>query len=213
MKSAQALVDQLGSLRSDAPASLYGFLYISAPFVAPILQVLCQWSTSSGKSSAAFIAHNPQVFPPRPGPHSFADPMESMRKMMAMQMSLEDDEGADDSMPVRSRGTSSPFDDPSFEQDLYAKLRVLLPPEDLIHRHAALSGVIRGENASMGLASARKETNASWEPNPTLLVGHPLPSYSTHPYYIDVSGRGRFCPSAYVGGEGRLSCDLWTSTR
>ncbi|KAH6899383.1 hypothetical protein BKA70DRAFT_1314260 [Coprinopsis sp. MPI-PUGE-AT-0042] len=155
MKTALALVDQLTSLPSEECMSLYGFLAVSRGLLDSILRVLRQWSTPSGKSSAAFIAHNPRVMPPRPGPHSFTNPMESMRKMMAMQMSLEDDTRVDNSLPIRSRN------------DLYSKLRVLIPPEALLDRHPALSDAILG--TGMDVSLAREETLAYWEPNPTVL--------------------------------------------
>ncbi|KAH6889591.1 hypothetical protein BKA70DRAFT_1329293 [Coprinopsis sp. MPI-PUGE-AT-0042] len=159
MKTALALVDQLTSLPSEECMSLYGFLAVSRGLLDSILRVLRQWSTPSGKSSAAFIAHNPRVMPPRPGPHSFTNPMESMRKMMAMQMSLEDDTRVDNSLPIRSRNVRSPFDD--------SLLRVLIPPEALLDRHPALSDAILG--TGMDVSLAREETLAYWEPNPTVL--------------------------------------------
>ncbi|KAH6889592.1 hypothetical protein BKA70DRAFT_1329294 [Coprinopsis sp. MPI-PUGE-AT-0042] len=114
---------QSQALSSENPVKLAQWLSLSRESIPAVSRSLQHWCELDGKSSEEFV-------------QSAADVNGAMLRMMMDRMTMARDDG-----PFK-RSAKDPFDDPEFEKKIYKRLRILLPPKELLDRHPMIKQLI-----------------------------------------------------------------------
>ncbi|KAH6888964.1 hypothetical protein BKA70DRAFT_1442577 [Coprinopsis sp. MPI-PUGE-AT-0042] len=141
--AAAKLVTTLQSPSSSGHRLLFGYLSIPESTVPKILDSLEYWSGEIQASTNTFLKRCP-------------------RKIYKW------DEPASDE-PRNPRTSGDVYTNNHFEQELYSKAGVLLPPPSLLERHPAINKAVQQKKLSSSLVGdARREVHGTWKPNATL---------------------------------------------
>ncbi|KAH6899382.1 hypothetical protein BKA70DRAFT_1314259 [Coprinopsis sp. MPI-PUGE-AT-0042] len=184
---------QSQALSSENPVKLAQWLSLSRESIPAVSRSLQYWCELDGKSSEEFVRLNPMVDAPSSpcftSKESAADVNSAMLRMMMDRMTMARDDG-----PFK-RSAKDPFDDPEFEKKIYKRLRILLPPKELLDRHPMIKQLILDPQVTeKALRLAKEEVLAEWVPNLMLFDQDELrrndisgsikgyPEYPGHPY-------------------------------
>lgn len=129
---------------------LFGYLSIPESTVSQILPSIQYWATPlRGKTAEGFLARNPRKW------YDWSD-----------RFCLDSPEdGRSYSGPV---SPTDVYGNHRFEQDLFVKVGVVLPPKKLLDRHPVLGNIVKKNKLTSELETAViDEVNATWKPNPT----------------------------------------------